>query len=136
MTLGVPGALAAASFVAALVLHLTSYLGASPASLRAAAFLLLPLPILLGWQIISAGRLGISGPGSWRPFMPAPVEAFGWALFGYVVLALTLGEISGAIHDLAWQLRAITGALLWFYWAFTTFFAVVVPRARVRPASR
>lgn len=134
MTFDVPGALAAAGFVAALALHIVSYLDAPPASLKAAVLLLLPLPILVGWQIISARRLGISAPGSWRQFTPVPVQASGGALFGYLVLALALGEIRGAIHDPAWQLRAVTGALLWFYWAFTAYFAVVAPRARVRLA--
>jgi len=132
MTSVVAGWLAAAGLIVTVVLHLMSYAGGAPVALEAAVVLLAPLPILVGWQIISSRRLGIASPAAWPELMPAWVRASGWALFVYLVLAFALGEIRGEIHDRAWQLRALTGALLWFYWMFTTYFCVTEPRARVR----
>lgn len=136
MTSVVPGCLAVGGLIVTLALHLDSYLGGSPTALKVAAVLLAPLPILLGWHIISSRSLGIT---SWRELSPAWAQASGWALFTYLVFVFGIGELRGEIHDRAWQLRMLTGALLWFYGEFTTYFVVIVPRARVRlsgPAAR
>lgn len=135
----VPGCLAAGGLIVTLALHLDSYLGGSPTALKVTAVLLAPLPILLGWHIISSRRLRITSAAAWRELSPAWAQASGWALFTYLVFVFGMGELRGEIHDRAWQLRTLTGALLWFYGEFTTYFVVIVPRARVRlsrPAAR